>query len=188
MTELYSDSLQTAELRLCDREPACISARLAPLGVRYQRLDLPVVAFDAAAECDEVIGSYLEPLNALLQTMPCATLDVTSVLPDHPRIDVLQRKLMTEHAHDTPEAQLMVWGCGMLFMRDQNHVWALRCEAGDFVRLPPRLYHWFEMQPGMGFRALRLFEERRASGRMWRGRDMRGVYRPATATPSARTH
>ena len=172
MTELYTDHSGHRELVLCDTQPCCIAARLAAIGVRYRRLELPAVVFDAEAERDEVIGSYLDPLNDLLQDMPLATLDVTTILPSHPRIASLHRRFMTEHSHDGCEAQALVWGHGVLFMRAVAQVWALRCEAGDFVRLPPQMAHWFEFDVQTGFRTVRIYEERAEHRRIRLGRDM----------------
>jgi len=185
MAELYYDRFQRRQLCLCDTQSGCIAARLAGIGVQYQALNLPAVAFDADAERDEIIGNYLEPLNVVLQRMPSATLDVTSVLPTHPRLHVLKRRFMTEHSHDTAEAQLMVWGHGVLFMRAGEDVWALRCQAADFVCLPPGMMHWFEFDEQVGFRTVRVFEHAATPRRVRRGRDMRGRYQSLPRSQTA---
>lgn len=177
MAQLFCDPCHTARLTLCDTHPACVGARLAAFGVRYARLDLPVVAFDAEAGVDEIVGNYLEPLNAVTTRLSCAQIDVLSVLPSHPRLASVQREFMTEHWHGTAESQLMVHGGGVLFMRVADAVFALRCGPGDFVRLPPRLCHWFALDAATGVRTIRLFEERPDSADIGRGRDMRKAYR-----------
>jgi len=176
MTELYNDYSGDRKLALCDTQSRCIAARLAGIGVRYRALTLPPVAFDPDAERDEVIDSYLDPINELLQDMPLATLDVTTVLPSHPRLASLRRRFMTEHSHDSPEAQVLVWGQGVLFMRDATQVWALRCQAGDFVRLPAQMPHWFEFDARSGFRTVRIYEDRATPRRIRLGRDMSGIH------------
>ncbi|MES1924733.1 acireductone dioxygenase [Salinisphaera sp. T31B1] len=173
-------------MRLCDADPHCIAARLAAIGVHYRSVALPAVAFDAEAGCDEIVGSYLAPLNTLLDGMDGVSLDVTTVMPDHPRIASLQRTFMTEHRHDAVEAQIMVWGRGTLYMRGRNAVWALCCGAGDFVRLPAGMGHWFAFDTSLGFRTLRLFESSRGQRRIRRGRNMSGVYAVPRSMPQLR--
>lgn len=176
MTKLYRDAGPVRTLSLCDTERGCISARLAGIGVQYEHVTLPAVAFDSEAQHDEIIGNYIEPLDRLLSRMPRVALDVTSILPSHPRLAKIERELMTEHAHDVAEAQVLIEGGGVLFLRAGAGVFALECEAGDYVRVPPALSHWFEMDAQRGFRTIRLFENEAQPRVSQRGADMRGCY------------
>ena len=177
MTKLYRDFCEARALSLCDTDRACIAARLTGVGVHYEHVTLPVVPFDRDAGHDEIIGSYIEPLDRLLSRMPRVGLDVTSILPSHPRLAKIERELMTEHAHDVAEAQVLIHGGGVLYLRcDGDSVLALACEAGDYVRVPPARVHWFEMDAQRGFRAIRLFENETEPRVSQRGADMRGRY------------
>lgn len=177
MTQLYRESSCPRALALCDTERACITARLAGIGVQYEHVALPHVAFDADAGQDEIIGSYIRPLDRLLSRMTSVELDVASILPAHPRWELLERELMTEHAHDVAEAQVIIHGGGVLFLRADDGVLALECEAGDYARVPAGLAHWFAMDADQGLRTIRLFENRSAPKVSRRGEDMRGRYR-----------
>lgn len=185
MAQLYLDTCQSSRLVLCDTHPQCIAARLAVIGVRYARHALPSVTFDPAAERDEVIADHLPILDPLVAASPCASIEVLDVGPDHAHLDALDRRFMTEHWHTVAESQLLVWGRGVLFMRVAAQVFALRCEAGDFVQLPPQLCHWFEMDRETGFRTIRLFAGRRHRHVSRTGRDMRGVYAPVVGASGA---
>jgi len=177
MTQLYCDSVMEHALPLCDSQRAGISARLAAIGVEYAHLALPKVRFGRDAGQDEVIGSYIEPLDRLLSRLDSVELEVTSVAPGHARLARIERELMTGHAHDVAEAQVLVHGGGVLFMRAGNTVFALDCEPGDYVRVPAGLVHWFAMDTRRGFRTIRLFENEARPRISQRGHDMRGRYR-----------
>ena len=177
MTKLYRDSRESRTLSLCDTDRACIAARLVDLGVQYEHVTLPAVPFDGDAGHDEIIGSHIEPLDHLLSRLPRVALDVTRILPSHPRRAKLERELMTEHAHDVAEAQVLIHGGGVLYLRaDDDTVLALECEAGDYVRVPPGRVHWFEMDARQGFCTIRLFEDATQPRVSHRGVDMRGRY------------
>jgi|GEM_PF-1095258 len=188
MTQLYCDSPASNRLTLCETRPSAIGARLAELGVRYEHIDVPSVPVDPDAQTDEIIHDYLEPLNAVEKIVPYESLAVMSIQPTHPRLGALQRELMTEHAHGSAEAQLLVKGGGVLFMRTEQTVFALVCEPGDFVCLPPRLCHWFEMDCQQGVCTIRLFEAGADLTPIQRGRDMRHVYSFADSVATEHAH
>ena len=176
MTQLYRDVDHAYQLKLCDTERACIGARLAGVGVHYDHVELPSLVFDEESRPDEVIGSYIEPLDRLMASMPKVALDVASVAVSHPRRDTIERELMIEHAHDAVESQLLVHGAGILFMRASNAVFALACEPGDYVRVPAGLRHWFHMDSARSFRTIRFFEHETRPRLCHRGDDMRGLF------------
>ncbi|MES1940742.1 acireductone dioxygenase apoprotein [Salinisphaera sp. T5B8] len=176
MTELYRDVDHAYRLRLCDTERRCIAARLAGVGVHYDHVELPPLAFDEESRPDEVIGSYIEPLDRLMRKMPRVALDVASVALTHPRRDTIERELMIEHAHDAVESQLLVHGAGVLFIRTADTVYALACEPGDYVRMPAGLRHWFRMDGTRAFRTIRFFEDETRPRLSHRGADMRGLF------------
>lgn len=185
MTHLYRACSRAQSLALCDTRRACISARLAGIGVQYEHVTLPRLAFDADAGPDEIIGSYIRPLDGLLSRMTSVQLDVASIPVDHPRRALIERELMTEHTHDVAEAQVLVHGGGVLFMRADDGVLALVCEAGDYARVPAGLAHWFALDAAQAFRSIRLFENRNAPRIRHRGADMRGRYRLSCVQRSA---
>lgn len=176
MSRLYCDGPESSYLTLCETDTAAIGARLIEHGVRYEQFELPAVAIDPDAQSDEVVSCYLEALNAVARIMPYESLAVFSIAPSHPRLDALQRELMVEHAHGSAEAQLLVAGGGNLYIRVDSAVFALVCEPGDFVCLPPYLCHWFEMDYRRGVRTIRLFESGARMAAIRRGRDMRHAY------------
>ncbi len=176
MTELYRDIDHAYQLKLCDTERSCIAGRLAGVGIHYDHVELPSVLFDEESRPDEVIGSYIAPLDRLMASMPRVALDVASVPISHPRRDTIERELMIEHAHDAVESQLLVHGAGILFMRASGVVFALSCEPGDYVRIPAGLRHWFRMDPARSFRTIRFFEHETRPRLCHRGGDMRGLF------------
>jgi cupin superfamily acireductone dioxygenase involved in methionine salvage len=185
MTMLHRQTSETTTFSPCDLGRDDIATRLAGQNVVYEHVALAPAAFDAEAQPDEVIGSQLEALDQLLASKPCATLGVTSVAPTDPQLAAIERELMIEHAHDGAEAQLLVHGSGVLFLRAGESVLALECEAGDYVCIPAGLGHWFAMDAAQGLCTIQLFENENRPSIAWRGRDMRGRYGLSTGTRGA---
>ncbi len=175
MTELYCYAADDARLLSRESDRGRIAERLAGLDVRYEPIELPPSRLDELSEQDEVIEAYRLPLDALMQDGGFTALDVLCVQPDHPDQSDLHREFMTEHEHAGIEGRLFVEGEGLFFMRAGDRVHGLRCQAGDFISLPPRISHWFDMGAAPCFRSIRFFAGAQGDG-LASGPDMRGSY------------
>lgn len=186
MTELYRGRPQARTLRLCDMQPSCIAARLAGFGVGYAHVELPARAFEVAAQTDEIIAAHLDTLDRLTVHRPITGLEVRRIALPHPHRRRVDRVLMTEHCNSAPDAQLLVQGAGVLFLRAGATVFALACERGDYVRLPAGMGHWFRMSGQQGFCTIRMIEDGAGARNARRSYDLRQRYRlkPVAISPS----
>ncbi len=175
MTELYCYAADDARLLSRESDRGRIAEKLAGLDVRYEHIELPPGRLDELSQQDEVIEAYRLPLDALMQAGGFTALDVLCVQPDHPHQADLHREFMTEHEHPGIEARLFVEGEGLFFIRSKDRVHGLRCQAGDFISLPARISHWFDMGRSPCFRSIRFFVGPQG-GELARGPDMRGVF------------
>ena len=175
MTELFCYAADNARLLSRERDRGRIAERLAELDVRYEHIELPPSRLDELSQQDEVIEAYRLALDALMQDGGFTALDVLCVQPDHPDQAGLHREFMTEHEHSGAEGRLFVEGEGLFFMRGGDRVHGLRCQAGDFISLPARISHWFDMGRAPCFRSIRFFARPQGDGSVC-GPDMRGVF------------
>jgi len=144
--ELYSQT----------RDSVAIAAILGELGASFEQHALNN-APDIYASQDEIIESQRELINALMQKHAFVSLDALSVTPDYPRLEKLLADFQSEHHHPEIEARLFLAGLGCFYLRVDDMVYALACEPGDFLSLPPQVSHWFKMDTSEPMCAVRLY-------------------------------
>lgn len=141
------------------QDPAAIAARLAEIDVHYAHVPLPKVELEPDAHQDEVIEAYREELDSLMQAHGFAAVDVLCVTTEHPHLERLRGEFTSEHWHRNHEGRLFVDGRGLFYIREDDAIYALLCERGDFVYLPAGVSHWFDMGERPAFRSVRLFSD-----------------------------
>jgi 1,2-dihydroxy-3-keto-5-methylthiopentene dioxygenase len=136
-----------------------VAARLAQAGVQFERW--PVQAL-AAGDSATVLASYADAIHQVQQQFGYSTVDVVSLTPDHPDRIALREKFLFEHTHSADEVRYFVAGGGLFNLHVADRVLEIRAEAGDFLRLPAGIKHWFDMGTTPHFIAIRFFHD--ASG------------------------
>ncbi|NIJ19030.1 1,2-dihydroxy-3-keto-5-methylthiopentene dioxygenase [Sphingomonas naasensis] len=156
MTRLSVYSLDGGQ-KLDTRDPACIAGALAPLGVRFEQW--PARPLPADADPAAVLDAFAPEVARLQAENGYRTVDVIRMTPDHPERAALRAKFLSEHRHSEDEVRFFVEGAGLFMLRDDAHVHAVLCEAGDLISVPAGMRHWFDMGPHPRFTAIRLFIE-----------------------------
>ncbi len=137
-------------------EPGVIAAKLAAIGVSFEQW-IPGRAFSKSVDDQAVLDAYTNDINRLKQTEGYQSVDVIRVLPDNPKRDEIRGKFLAEHTHDDDEARFFVEGSGMFYLHIADEVYMILCTAGDFIRVPKNVRHWFDMGPTPFITAIRLF-------------------------------
>jgi 1,2-dihydroxy-3-keto-5-methylthiopentene dioxygenase len=154
LTVYRDDAPETPELRTED--PAEIAEALAPIGVRFERWDSPVVlAPDDTAL--KILEAYQPYLDKLMGDMGAGSSDVIKLTPDHPQAASLRQTFLAEHTHDEDEVRFFVHGAGNFIMHVDGKVYDARCEQGDLISVPAGTRHWFDAGEQPFFTALRVF-------------------------------
>lgn len=133
-----------------------ITARLADFGVDFEhwsaRRDL-----DPQAMQDEVIETYRQDINALMNRHSFKSVDVVGMSPAHPQKDTMREKFLDEHTHDEYEVRFFADGAALFYLHTHGLVLAVLCTRGDLISVPAGMTHWFDMGPQPDFKAIRLF-------------------------------
>ncbi len=106
---------------------------------------------------EEVLSAYDISVKQLMKARGFVAADVISVnvqMPNHPE---LRKKFLEEHTHSEDEARFFVEGSGIFYIHTNGHVYATLCEKGDFIDLPPRTKHWFDMGSRPNLKVIRTF-------------------------------
>jgi 1,2-dihydroxy-3-keto-5-methylthiopentene dioxygenase len=138
------------------QDPAEVAAALAIINTGFERWESPVtVTADTPAE--EILAAYKPYLDALMGTTGAGSADVVKLTPDHPMAAELRAKFLNEHIHSEDEIRFFVAGSGHFVLHEHGKVHVALCEAGDLIRVPAGIKHWFDAGLAPNFTALRIF-------------------------------
>ena len=85
--------------------------------------------------------------------------DVIAIRDDLPGLDEALAKFDRLHYHDDNEVRAIVGGEGVFgFMFDDDRQFLLKIEAGEYIDVPAKTWHWFYCTESRNT-ALRLFED-----------------------------
>lgn len=135
-----------------------IAARLATIGVKFERWDSPV-ALSPDAEPEVILAAYQPYLDRLMGETGAGSADVIKMTPDHPQAGALREKFRNEHIHTEDEVRFFVHGSGHFVLHVEDKVYDALCTEGDLIAVPARIRHWFDAGERPDFIALRVFTD-----------------------------
>lgn len=138
------------------RDVTSITDALAGIGVAFERWTA-ATALSADADNDTILAAYDADIRKLADQGGYKSFDVIRMTPDNPKREELRAKFLDEHIHEDDEVRFFVEGSGMFYLHAGGRVHMLLCEAGDLIKVPAGLKHWFDMGPAPRFCAIRLF-------------------------------
>lgn len=150
MTRIFVYDLDGSRLETL--EGPAVADHLASLGVGYERWALRPVPSP-----EEVLAVYAPEVEALCARYGYQSVDVVRMTPDHPQREAARARFRDEHTHSDDETRFFVEGSGVFYLRLDDRVHAVLCEAGDLLRVPAHTRHWFDMGRSPSFCAVRLF-------------------------------
>lgn len=136
-----------------------IKDHLASIGIDYERWEnTKNVSPDASAE--EILEAYREEIEKLKARGGYVTADVIDIKPETPNLDAMLERFRPEHWHDEDEVRFIVKGCGIFHIAPEGgDVAAVKMTAGDLIRVPRGVRHWFDLDASRTVRAIRLFQD-----------------------------
>ena len=129
---------------------AVIASTLREIGVRFER-------WLTRETGDDVLAAYAQEIDLLKSEGGYQTVDVVSVVPDHPDRATMRTKFLSEHTHAEDEVRFFVGGEGLFTLHHGGRVFDVLCTAGDLMSVPAGMKHWFDMGAVPRFTAIRLF-------------------------------
>ena len=129
---------------------AVIASTLREIGVRFER-------WLTRETGDDVLAAYAQEIDMLKAEGGYRTVDVVSIVPDHPDRVTMRTKFLSEHTHAEDEVRFFVGGEGLFTLHHGGRVFDVLCTAGDLMSVPAGMKHWFDMGASPRFTAIRLF-------------------------------
>lgn len=153
--KVFSDQAPgRVEQHLTDK--AAMARVLASAGIRYEQWQANQALSDDPQQ-DEVIQAYQADIDRLIADEGYQTVDVVSMVPDHPEKTAFRQKFLHEHRHSEDEVRFFVEGQGLFTLHINGKVYEVLCSKGDLISVPANTPHWFDMGPEPRFVAIRLF-------------------------------
>lgn len=144
-----------------ETDPAIIRSYFNARGIVFEQWEAKAQLADDASQ-EEVIAAYQDQLEPLMQEKGYLTADVINVTPDHPMIEELTQKFLTEHTHTEDEVRYFVDGEGLFWFnleKEDEPVFCLLCEKGDLISVPAGTKHWFDFGPRRFVKCIRVFTD-----------------------------
>jgi 1,2-dihydroxy-3-keto-5-methylthiopentene dioxygenase len=139
-------------------DPAEIAATLAPLGVRFERWDLPTeLTPDDSAE--DILAAYRPHLDRLMGPGGAGSADVMKLNGAGETYPAIRQKFLDEHTHTEDEVRFFVHGSGHFVLHVDGEVLDAHCTQGDLISVPTGIKHWFDAGEQPFFTVLRVFTD-----------------------------
>ena len=159
-----------------------IRARLAALGIDYERWDLSRVGADISA--DEVLTAYAEEIDEMKRRGGYVTADVIDVFPETPGLDAMLARFDKEHTHSEDEVRFILAGRGIFFLHLGERVVSVEVGPGDLLRVPRGTTHWFTLCEDRRIRTVRWFQETTGWAPYYTGTGIDSEYQPLCFGPA----
>src|SRR5215467_11571597 len=122
-----------------------VAEYLMPSGVSYEYWT-PAHAVEADSPAEEILKAYANEIERLKAIGGYVTADVIDVNAQTPGLDAMLAKFNREHWHDEDEVRFIIQGRGLFHIHPKEHqVVSIEVEAGDLIRLPKGIWHWFDL-------------------------------------------
>lgn len=175
-------SIPDKEIRLT--EVGKITDALAAIGVDYERWN-SIHEVSADASDQEILDAYSNEIESLKAKGEYVTADVINVVPTTPGLDEMLNKFNKEHWHDEDEVRFIVKGRGVFHIAAKGHdVVSIEMEAGDLIRVPSGILHWFDLCGDRTVRAIRLFQNPAGWTPHYTGSGLDAGYEPVCFGPA----
>ncbi len=144
-------------LTLTDAEE--IKNYLAAINVDYERWETAKnISLDASEA--EILAAYSGGLERLKNIGGYQTADVIDITAATPNLETMLERFRSEHWHDEDEVRFIIKGCGIFHIAPEGgDVTVVKMTAGDLIRVPVGIKHWFDLDETRTVRAIRLFQQ-----------------------------
>ncbi len=157
---LFPDGTEITDL-------AEIGARLARLGITLRVWPAPNAARArelmakpslSDAEKEELLGFVEDRFEALKREKGYTTRDLVVIHEGIPNLAEMLAKFDKIHYHTDDEVRYILDGRGYFgFVEPDGGQFLLEVTAGDYINVPARTEHWFEMRDCLRCKAVRYF-------------------------------
>src|SRR5437870_6172111 len=124
---------------------AAVGEYLTKIGIEYDVWE-PSQPLRPDATQEDILQAYSAEIDKLKARGGYVTADVINVTPQTPGLDAMLARFSREHSHDEDEVRFILEGRGVFHIHPAaGAVAAIEVEAGDLIRIPRGIWHWFDL-------------------------------------------
>ena len=162
---LVTTDTNASDVLLDTEKPQEIAATLQAVGVRFEQWDR-VAALAPDTDDEHILDAFAADVGRINREGGYVTVDVARLQRGSEsdaewsaKAAGAREKFLAEHTHADDEVRFFVAGRGAFYLRLDDKVHVVACEAGDLLGVPAGTRHWFDMGTDPGFTALRFFRK-----------------------------
>jgi len=141
------------------RDPLEIKIFMNQRGIIFEQWEASI-PLDNNDSQETILKAFHHNLDPYMKAHGYLSADVINVHQGTPNIEALRNKFLSEHTHSEDEVRFFVDGEGQFYfhLSENNEVFRLLCEKGDFISVPKGVTHWFDLAPKYYVKAIRIFQ------------------------------
>lgn len=148
------------------RDDQKVASYLGQHGVDFERWPVPDAvqsALDKPAPDDDekaaIISGFRHAHGSAAEAKGYVDCDLVVLHPDTPGLDGALAKFDKDHFHDDDEVRYIVDGEGVFgFVPEDGSPFEVVVEAGEYISIPAKAWHWFKLTESRRIKAVRLFQ------------------------------
>jgi 1,2-dihydroxy-3-keto-5-methylthiopentene dioxygenase len=135
-----------------------ISNELSKIGIKFEKWAIQEV-LENKSGIEEIEEKFKDKIQTVLRENNFSSYDIVSINPDIKGIEDLKNKFIPEHTHDDNEVRFFIDGQGLFCINQDENIYQVLCEKGDYISVPANTKHWFDMGSKANFKCIRFFED-----------------------------
>lgn len=151
--KIYKDNKLIKE----SKDQNFIQEALDEAGIKFETWSIdPSINKDSSTE--EISIKFKDKINKVLDENNFSSFDIVNINPNIKGIEELKKKFIPEHIHDDNEVRFFIDGEGLFCINQDENIYQLLCQKGDYIAVPAKTKHWFDMGSRADFKCIRFFE------------------------------
>ena len=148
---------QDQELKKTFAENQEIKTELAKVGIGFSTWQA-AQKLNKENSQEEIKTLFANEIQQVLTENNFSNFDIVSVSPKLEGIELLKEKFIPEHTHDDNEVRFFIDGSGLFCVNYNDSIYQILCQKGDYISVPAKTKHWFDMGSAANFKCIRFFE------------------------------
>lgn len=146
-----------------------VASHLAADQVRFEQWELRHRADECLENEVEVFSLYHKEIERIKSELNFAHAELIAICNSDKSSISLRDRSLSEHIHDEAEARFFLCGKALIYVHLNERIHIVECNAGDFIVIPPKIPHWFDMGPKPKYACLRWFTSREGTHKQFTG-------------------
>ncbi len=134
-----------------------IQVELKKVGIDYKTWHTKK-EFNKDTSKQDIENLFEKEIKQVLKENNFSSYDIMNINSEMEGLETLKEKFIPEHIHDDNEVRFFIDGAGLFCIHHKNRIYQILCTKGDYIAVPAKVKHWFDMGSKPSFKCIRFFE------------------------------